>query len=182
MLGHVEVKDSFWNDGDGTFTNGTIAAQLGTDENGMGSTLGDFDLDGDFAGVRNGRWGWGTAFFDYGNDGDLGTSTHFLGQSESTAHFGLGSGAATGARALRHPDCGGAARGSAQVAHRAAQTPGDARFGRCRSPRPGTRASLDTRQLRDGARAFLVPPDQSARPASRYFENVRSVMSPTRSS
>ncbi len=104
----------FWNDGDGTFTDGTAAANVGTDENGMGSTLGDYDLDGDLdwfvtsifdpdetcestlcnwgytgnrlyryeggrvfsdatdaAGVRNGHWGWGAAFFDYDNDGDL---------------------------------------------------------------------------------------------------------------
>ena len=36
----------FWNNGDGTFTNGTGAAQVGTDENGMGSALGDVDGDG----------------------------------------------------------------------------------------------------------------------------------------
>ncbi len=37
----------FWNDGAGGFTDGTIAAGVGTDENGMGSTFGDFDGDGD---------------------------------------------------------------------------------------------------------------------------------------
>ena len=36
----------FWNDGDGTFTDGTIEAGVGSDENGMGSTIGDFDGDG----------------------------------------------------------------------------------------------------------------------------------------
>ncbi len=36
-----------WNDGDGTFTDGTFAAQVGTDKNGMGSTFGDYDADGD---------------------------------------------------------------------------------------------------------------------------------------
>jgi hypothetical protein len=36
----------FWNNGDGTFTDGTLAAGVGTDEDGMGSTLGDFDGDG----------------------------------------------------------------------------------------------------------------------------------------
>ena len=106
----------FWNDGDGTFTDGTAAARVGTDENGMGSTFGDYDGDGDLdwfvtsifdpddtcetagcnwgitgnrlyrneggrsfldrtgdevVGVRDGRWGWGAAFFDYDNDGDL---------------------------------------------------------------------------------------------------------------
>jgi len=37
----------FWNDGDGTFTDGTLAASVGTDQNGMGSTIADFDGDGD---------------------------------------------------------------------------------------------------------------------------------------
>ena len=37
----------YWNNGDGTFTDGTVAGGLGSDENGMGSTLGDFDGDGD---------------------------------------------------------------------------------------------------------------------------------------
>jgi len=36
-----------WNDGDGTFTDGTVAAGVGTDENGMGSAIGDYDGDGD---------------------------------------------------------------------------------------------------------------------------------------
>jgi hypothetical protein len=36
----------FWNNGDGTFTDGTLAAGVGTDEDGMGSTLGDYDGDG----------------------------------------------------------------------------------------------------------------------------------------
>jgi hypothetical protein len=104
----------YWNDGDGTFTDGTEEAEVGTDENGMGSTVGDVDGDGDLdwfvtavgdpdmscgprdcnwgytgnrlyrydgdraftdvtddAGVRNGGWGWGAAFLDFENDGDL---------------------------------------------------------------------------------------------------------------
>jgi hypothetical protein len=36
----------FWNNGDGTFTDGTAAAGVGTDEDGMGSAVGDFDGDG----------------------------------------------------------------------------------------------------------------------------------------
>jgi len=36
----------FWNNGDGTFTDGTAAAGVGTDEDGMGSTFGDYDSDG----------------------------------------------------------------------------------------------------------------------------------------
>jgi len=104
----------FWNDGDGTFTEGSEAAGVGDEENAMGSTFGDFDADGDLdwfvtsirdpdelcdgdlcnwgtsgnrlyrneggrvfsdatdaAGVRDGHWGWGTAFFDADNDADL---------------------------------------------------------------------------------------------------------------
>lgn len=37
----------FWNNGDGTFSDGTSQSGVGMDENGMGSALGDFDLDGD---------------------------------------------------------------------------------------------------------------------------------------
>ncbi|TWT91804.1 FG-GAP repeat protein [Botrimarina colliarenosi] len=37
----------FWNNGDGTFKDGTVSAGVGTDENGMGSALGDYDGDGD---------------------------------------------------------------------------------------------------------------------------------------
>ena len=37
----------FWNNGDGTFSNGTASAGLGSDENGMGSAIGDYDGDGD---------------------------------------------------------------------------------------------------------------------------------------
>jgi hypothetical protein len=36
----------FWNNGDGTFTNGTEAAGVGTEGYGMGSAIGDFDGDG----------------------------------------------------------------------------------------------------------------------------------------
>ncbi len=104
----------FWNNGDGTFTDGTLDARVGTAQNAMGTTFGDYDADGDLdwfvtsvysssrgspggdeegtkdgnrlfrndgdrrfsdvtdlAGVRNGSWGWGAAFFDADNDGDL---------------------------------------------------------------------------------------------------------------
>jgi hypothetical protein len=42
-----QTSQLFWNNGDGTFTDGTIAAGVGTDLNGMGSTFGDYDGDGD---------------------------------------------------------------------------------------------------------------------------------------
>lgn len=104
----------YQNDRDGTFSEITGTAGVGTDENGMGSAFGDYDGDGDLdwfvtsifdpnnscalglcdwgttgnrlyrneggglfsdqtdaAGVRDGRWGWGTVFFDADNDGDL---------------------------------------------------------------------------------------------------------------
>ena len=41
-----KTSQLFWNNGDGTFTDGTAAAGVGTDEDGMGSTIGDFDGDG----------------------------------------------------------------------------------------------------------------------------------------
>lgn len=42
-----ETSQLFWNNGDGTFTDGTLSAGVGTDFNGMGSTFGDYDSDGD---------------------------------------------------------------------------------------------------------------------------------------
>ncbi len=42
--GHTRL---FWNNGDGTFTDGTISALVGSDKSGMGSAFGDFDSDGD---------------------------------------------------------------------------------------------------------------------------------------
>ncbi|HEY1741189.1 MAG TPA: CRTAC1 family protein [Acidimicrobiia bacterium] len=36
----------FWNDGNGHFSDGTRAASVGTEENGMGLTIGDYDRDG----------------------------------------------------------------------------------------------------------------------------------------
>ena len=36
----------FWNNGDGTCTDGTASAGVGSDENGMGSAVGDYDGDG----------------------------------------------------------------------------------------------------------------------------------------
>jgi len=42
-----KTSQLFWNNGDGTFTEGTIAAGVGTDLNGMGTSFGDYDGDGD---------------------------------------------------------------------------------------------------------------------------------------
>lgn len=46
IAGDFGTSQLFWNNGDGAFSNGTVAAHVGTDENGMGSTIGDFDGDG----------------------------------------------------------------------------------------------------------------------------------------
>ncbi len=113
IAGDFGTSQLYWNQGDGSFVEGALAAGVGTDENGMGSTFGDFDGDGtldwfvtsiydpadtcstvecnwgntgnrlyrgcgdrqfedatDAAGVRDGAWGWGAAFFDPDNDGD----------------------------------------------------------------------------------------------------------------
>lgn len=53
--GHTDIVFSaddrtsqlFWNNGDGTFTDGTIPAGVGTDKSGMGSAIADYDGDGD---------------------------------------------------------------------------------------------------------------------------------------
>ena len=47
MVSDLESSQLFWNNGDNTFTDGTVAASVGTDEAGMGSALADFDGDGD---------------------------------------------------------------------------------------------------------------------------------------
>ncbi len=41
-----KTSQLYWNAGDGTFIRGTTAAGVGTDENGMGSAIGDIDGDG----------------------------------------------------------------------------------------------------------------------------------------
>lgn len=47
VAGDHQTSRLFWNNGDGTFTDGTYNAGVGTDTFGMGSTVGDYDLDGD---------------------------------------------------------------------------------------------------------------------------------------
>lgn len=47
VTGDFGTSRLFWNNGDGTFTDGTYDSDVGTDENGMGSAIGDFDGDGD---------------------------------------------------------------------------------------------------------------------------------------
>jgi enediyne biosynthesis protein E4 len=57
----------FWNNGDGTFTDGTVPAGVGTDNNGMGSTVADFDADGDLDWFVTAVWAGGQGDFDGGN-------------------------------------------------------------------------------------------------------------------
>lgn len=114
VTGDFGTSRLFHNAGDGTFGEVTVAAGLGTEENGMGSATGDVDGDGlpdrfvssvfdargssiakggnwgatgnrlyrnagggafvditDAAGVRDGGWGWGSAFVDLTNRGTL---------------------------------------------------------------------------------------------------------------
>lgn len=118
VTGDYGTSALFLSDGAGSFVEVAAERGLGTDENGMGGVLadydGDLDLDwfvtaisaptctGDFircsgnrlyrndgtghfddatdeAGVRDGAWGWGAAFFDVDNDGhlDLGHTNGF---------------------------------------------------------------------------------------------------------
>lgn len=44
--GDFKTSVLYWNNGDGTFTDATESSGVGTDENGMGSTVADYDLDG----------------------------------------------------------------------------------------------------------------------------------------
>lgn len=122
----------YWNQGDGTFVDGTDDLGRGVpgDENGMGLAIGDVDGDGQFDwfvssihdprapcrscawgtsgnrlyrnlgdrtfedatddfGVREGFWGWGSALFDYDNDGDLdlGMTNGYVTEGDATAPF-----------------------------------------------------------------------------------------------
>jgi hypothetical protein len=46
VAGDFGTSRLFWNNGDGTFTDGTEQAQIGGEENGMGLAVGDYDDDG----------------------------------------------------------------------------------------------------------------------------------------
>lgn len=46
VAGDYETSRIFWNNGDGTFADGTEQARIGGDENGMGLAVGDYDGDG----------------------------------------------------------------------------------------------------------------------------------------
>ena len=46
IAGDFRTSRLFWNNGDGTFTDGTEQAGVGTDENGMGSAIADYNGDG----------------------------------------------------------------------------------------------------------------------------------------
>jgi len=87
----------FWNDGDGTFTEGGAAAGVATDQNGMGSTLGDADGDGDL------DW-FVTSIYENaptctGERCDWGTSGNRLYRNDGERHFSDQTGdAATGLR------------------------------------------------------------------------------------
>ncbi|MCX4242150.1 CRTAC1 family protein [Paraliomyxa miuraensis] len=47
VVADFDCSRLFWNQGDGTFIDGTIASGVGLDRNGMGSAFGDYDRDGD---------------------------------------------------------------------------------------------------------------------------------------
>lgn len=46
VTGDFGTSRLFWNNGDGTFTDGTLAAGVAVDNNGMGATIGDYNGDG----------------------------------------------------------------------------------------------------------------------------------------
>ncbi|MFT4538619.1 MAG: hypothetical protein ACI835_001055 [Planctomycetota bacterium] len=46
IAGDFLTSRLFWNDGNGAFNDGTLSAGVGTDENGMGATVADFNGDG----------------------------------------------------------------------------------------------------------------------------------------
>ena len=98
VTGDFFTPQLFWNNGDGSFTDGTEAAGVNKTGSPMGTAIADYNGDGlldwfvtaidsnrlytnngdrtftDFSealGVEDGDWGWGAAFIDIENDGDL---------------------------------------------------------------------------------------------------------------
>jgi hypothetical protein len=92
----------FWNNRDGTFRDGTAAAGLGTDENGAGSAIGDYDLDGYMDWFVTGVFdpaqtcatapcGWGsTGNRLYRNNADRTFSDHTDTAGVRNGHWGAG--------------------------------------------------------------------------------------------
>lgn len=99
IAGDFGTSQLFWNNGNGTFTDGTDESGVSLGTNEMGMAVGDYDGDGDLdwwvtsrqddnrmyrnegnrkftdqassLGIENADWAWGTALFDAENDGDL---------------------------------------------------------------------------------------------------------------
>ncbi len=97
VTGDFVSSEMFWNNGDTTFTEITESAGLGLANNAMGSTIADYDGDGDLdwyvtsrydnrlyqnqgnrqfvdvareLGIDDTGWGWAASWIDYDNDGD----------------------------------------------------------------------------------------------------------------
>ncbi len=79
VTGDFDTSRLYWNNGDGTFTDGTDAAGVGVDNNGMGSAIGDYNGDGQLDWFVSSIWdenlpnqaGWkGNGSQLYTNNGD----------------------------------------------------------------------------------------------------------------
>ncbi len=95
VTGDFDTSRLYWNNGDGTFTDGTDAAGVGVDNNGMGSAIGDYNGDGHLDWFVSSIWdedipsgaGWlGNGSQLYTNNGDR----TFTATSMDT-HWGWGS-------------------------------------------------------------------------------------------
>jgi hypothetical protein len=95
VTGDFDTSRLYWNNGDGTFTDGTDAAGVGIDNNGMGSAIGDYNGDGHLdwfvssihdENIPNGAGWLGNGSQLYTNNGD-GTFT----ATAMDTHWGWGS-------------------------------------------------------------------------------------------